>query len=186
MSLECSNNRSSLLYIEVWKIHWGLQAHQKESFEACWSPMIFCLIWVLSYEGSISNPFLVWGNISVGRAVILVLLQSTTKVVEKVVVQFVHFVLFQRSWKSKHLRSTKSISRPLIHFFTSLATLRQDKKRFQLWVLQLLMNFRFWRSCFWWDASDELASDDVITSEAPFFRRFKLPFCWFFCSLLFF
>ena len=66
----------------------------KESFEACWSPMIFCPIWLLSYEGSISNPFLVWGNISASRAVILVLLQSTTKVVEKVVVQFVHFSFF--------------------------------------------------------------------------------------------
>jgi len=66
----------------------------KESFEACWSPMIFCLIWVLSYERSISNQFLVWGNISPGRAVILVLLQSTTKVVEKVVVHFVQLSFF--------------------------------------------------------------------------------------------
>ena len=66
----------------------------KESFEACWSPMIFCLIWLLSYDGSISNTFLVWRNIYAGRAVILVLLQSTTKVVEKVVVQFVHLPFF--------------------------------------------------------------------------------------------
>jgi len=69
-------------------------AYIKESFEACWSPMIFCLIWILSYEGSISNPFLVWGNIFAGKAVILVLLQHTTKVVEKVVVQFVHLSLY--------------------------------------------------------------------------------------------
>ena len=95
-------------------------------------------------------------------------------------------VLFQRSWRSKHPRLSKIILRSLLHLFTSLATLRQDKKRFQLWVLQLLMNFSFWWSCFWWGASDELASDDVITSRALFFRRFKLPFCWFFCSLLFF
>ena len=101
-------------------------------------------------------------------------------------------VLFQCSWEKKHTELSIFILRPLLHSFTSLATLRQDKKRFQLWVLQLLMNFRFWRSCFWWGASDELASDDVITSGAlctsgaPFFRRFKLPFCWFFCSLLFF
>jgi len=66
----------------------------KDSFKACWSPMIFCLIWLLSYEGSISNPFPVWRNISAGRAVILVFLQSTTKVVEKVVVQFVHLSFF--------------------------------------------------------------------------------------------
>ena len=56
--------------------------------------MIFFPIWLLSYEGSISNAFLVWRNISAGRAVILVLLQSTTKVVEKVVVQFVHLSFF--------------------------------------------------------------------------------------------
>jgi len=50
--------------------------HNKESFETCWkSSMIFCLIWLLSYEGSISNAFLVWRNISAGRVVILVLLQ---------------------------------------------------------------------------------------------------------------
>ena len=66
----------------------------EESFETCWSPKIFCLIWLLSNEGSISNPCLVWGNISAGRAVILVLLQSTTKVVEKVVVQFLHLSFF--------------------------------------------------------------------------------------------
>ena len=66
----------------------------KESFEAFWSPMIFFLIWVLFYEGSISNPFLVWGNISAARAVILVLCQSTTKLAEKVVVHFVQLSFF--------------------------------------------------------------------------------------------
>jgi len=62
-------------------------------------------------------------------------------------------VLFQRSWNSKHLRFSKSISRPLIHFFMSLATLRQDKEipafkalsssapdELQLLVILLLMN----------------------------------------------
>jgi len=91
-----STRRSSLLYIVVWKRRWRICQHTctKESFEACWSSMIFCLIWLLSYEGSNSNPFLEWRNISAGRAVILVLLQSTTKVVEKVVVQFVHLSFF--------------------------------------------------------------------------------------------
>ena len=36
------------------------------------------------------------------------------------------FVLFQRSWWSKHPKLSNSISRSLLHFFTSLATLRQD------------------------------------------------------------
>ena len=98
----------------------------KESFEACWSPMIFCLIWVLSYEDSISNSFLVWGNISAGRAVILVLLQSTTKVVEKVVVHFVQFSFFNALERKKHTELSIFILRPLLHFYTSLATLRHD------------------------------------------------------------
>jgi len=37
------------------------------------STMIFCLIWLLSYEGSISNPLQVCRNIVAGVAVILVL-----------------------------------------------------------------------------------------------------------------
>jgi len=85
-----SNSKSSLLYIEMWKIHWKLPAHQKESFET-WSksPMIFCLIWLLSYEGSISNSFQVWRDTGGGIAVFLVLLQGQNWVVEIVVIQFV-------------------------------------------------------------------------------------------------
>jgi len=37
--------------------------------------MIFFLIWLLSYEGSISNAFLVGRNITAGIAIILVLMQ---------------------------------------------------------------------------------------------------------------
>jgi len=69
-------SKSSLIYIEVWKRRCELPAHQKTIF---WSfdqsPMIFCLIWLLSYEGSISNSFQVWRNIVAGVAVILVLWQ---------------------------------------------------------------------------------------------------------------
>jgi len=61
-------------------------------------------------------------------------------------------VPFQRSWKSKHLRPSKCISRPLLHFFMSLATLRQDKKRFQLEFF----------SSWWTSASDDLASDEAL------------------------
>jgi len=94
-------SRSSLLYIEVWKIRWKLSAHQKESFEA-WSksPMIFCLIWLLSYEGSISNSFQVWRDTGAGIAVFLVLLQGQNRVVEIVVVQFVQ-LSFVNSFQRK-------------------------------------------------------------------------------------
>jgi len=36
------------------------------------------------------------------------------------------FVPFQRSWRSKHPKLSIFILRPLLHSFTSLATLRQD------------------------------------------------------------
>ena len=87
--------RSSLLYIEVWKRRWRIASTHTQ--RVVWSLLItndLLLIWLLSYEGWISNPFLVWRNISANRAVILVLLQSTTKVVEKVVVQFVQLSFF--------------------------------------------------------------------------------------------
>jgi len=42
--------------------------------------MILCLIWLLSYEGSISNPFQVWRNTGEGIVVILVLLQRQNRV----------------------------------------------------------------------------------------------------------
>ena len=97
-SLEFSNSRSSLLYIEVWKIRWKLSAHQIESFRVVWSliksPTIFCLIWLLSYEGSISNISQVWRNTGAGIVVVLVLLQTQNRVVEVVVVHFVQLSFF--------------------------------------------------------------------------------------------
>ena len=61
-------------------------------------------------------------------------------------------VLFQRSWKSKHPRSSKSISRPLLHLFTSLATLDRIKRD---------SSFEFFSS--WWtSASGDLASDEAL------------------------
>jgi len=43
------------------------------------SPMICCLIWLLSYGGAISNPFPVWRNIVAGTAVVLVLTDIKTE-----------------------------------------------------------------------------------------------------------
>jgi len=42
-------------------------------FEVDQSPMVHCLIWLFSYERSISNAFHVCRNIVAGRAVILLL-----------------------------------------------------------------------------------------------------------------
>jgi len=66
------------------------------------SPMICCLIWLLFYEGSISNPFQVWRNTVAGTAVVLVLADIKNRVVEIVVVHFRTNVCFQRSAKNKH------------------------------------------------------------------------------------
>jgi len=41
--------------------------------------MICCLIWLFSYEGSISNPFPVWRNTVAGTAVVLVLADIKTE-----------------------------------------------------------------------------------------------------------
>jgi len=95
-------------------------------------------------------------------------------------------VLFQLSWKSKHLRSSKSISRPLIHFFMSLATLRQDKEtpafkalsssapdELQLLVILLLMR-RFWWTCFWW--RHHFRSTFLQTLQASFLLILLLSF----------
>ena len=41
-------------------------------------------------------------------------------------------VLFERSWENKHTKLSKFILRLLLYSFTSLATFRQDWKRFQL------------------------------------------------------
>jgi len=75
-----SNCRSSLLYIEVWKICCWLPAHQKKVvWSLIKSPIICCLIWLLSYEGSILNPFQVWRNTVIGTVVVLVLADTKTE-----------------------------------------------------------------------------------------------------------
>jgi len=89
----------SLLYIEVWKIRWKV-ANTIYSHLKLWlkSPMIFCLIWLLSYEGSISNAFLVWRNISTCIVVILVLLQRHEQSSGGSGCTIRTIVLCQRSW----------------------------------------------------------------------------------------
>jgi len=49
--------------------------------------------------------------------------------------------------------------------------------------LQLLVIFSLWWTCFWWHVITlrALCLQEQFSSDA-----FKLPFCWFLCSLLFF
>ena len=143
--------------------------------------MILCLIWLLSYEGSISNPFQVRRNAGADIAVVLVLLQTQNRVVEIVVVHFVQLSFFN------------SLQRISIQWLQS--SFEQHLKFFSLSTsddLQLLMTFRcfwwrqllvtsFWRECFWWRQLQ-----DHLSSEPLFFSCFKFPSCWFHCSDLFF
>ena len=88
-------SKQQVLYIEVWKIRWKLPAHQKrEVWSLIKSPMILCLIWILSYEWAISNSFQVWRNTGAGIVVVLVLLQTQNRVVEIMVVHFVQLSFF--------------------------------------------------------------------------------------------
>jgi len=61
--------------------------------------MILCLIWLLSYEGSISNPFQVWRNTIASTTVVLVL--ADTKTGDSGCTLRTK-VLFQRSTLNKH------------------------------------------------------------------------------------
>jgi len=156
--------------------------------------MIFCLIWLLSYEGSISNPFQVWRNIVSGIAFILVLYQRHKLSSGGSGCTLRTIVLCQRSLKNKHPMPSNSFELAVALLFWSsamLGVIKTFEQPLKLWFFHLLMIFSFWGCSFWWGASDELASD-VITSggldfRSTFFRCFKLPLlCWFHCSHLFF
>jgi len=180
---------SSLFYIEVWEIRWKLPAHQKESFEA-WSKslLIFCLIWLLSYEGSTSNEFLVWRNIAAGIAVILVLLQIHNQSSGDSGCTVRTIVLCQRSWENKHPMLSNPFKLVVASLFWSSVMLDEIKSFWSFNSLNLLMIFSSWRKT----ASGDVTSDEVflmtsslqehLTSESLFFICFKLPLCWFHSS----
>jgi len=88
---------------------------------------------------------------------------------------------------------------PLFHFYAILRRHWIHWTTFETLSLHLLMNFSLWWSSAYDElAYDELAYDDVITSWALCLQEhfwlqeqfssdaFKLPFCLFLCSLLFF
>ena len=103
---------------------------------------------------------------------------------DKVVVQFVQSTMstlfvslqanvFKSFWNDRCII-------PLV--FCQSNKFRSMKQLFNLQILQVYINFSFW----WNVASDETASDDVITSGALVFRgflaSFLLIFLLFFCS----
>ena len=114
-------SRSSLLYIEVWKIRWKIASTKKKSFEALikitndlLSDMVIVL-WRIN-----SNAFLVWRNISAGRVVILVLLQRHKQSNGGSGYTVRTDVLCQRSCENKHPMLSKQ---SLLHSFSLLQCL---------------------------------------------------------------
>ena len=120
--------------------------------------MIFCLIWLLSYEGSISNAFLVWRNISVGRAVILVFCRDTNRVVEEVVVQFVQ-LSFVNALDRTSIQCFQILSeRPLLHSFSLMQCWTRLNPLNNLWSFKSLI--------FWWTStSGDIASDEMLLTN---------------------
>jgi len=95
-----SFSKSSLLYIEVWKRRcWIASTSKRVVWSLIKSPMILCLIWLLSYEDQFQIHSKSGGHTGAGIVVVLVLLQTHIRVVEIVVVHFVQlsfFIVLQR------------------------------------------------------------------------------------------
>jgi len=121
MSLEYPNNKSSLLYIEVWKIRWNLPAHQNRVvWSLIKSPMIICLIWLLFYEGSFSNSLQVWSNIVADTAVVLVLADIKQSSGDNGCILRTK-VIFQRSQLNKHPMPSNPFELAVVLFSQSSA-----------------------------------------------------------------
>jgi len=88
--------------------------------------MIFCLIWLLFYEGSISNPFQVCRNIVAGATFILVLQQRQKLSSGDSGCTLRTIVLCQRSSKNKHPMPSNSFELAVASLFWSSAMLRRD------------------------------------------------------------
>jgi len=108
------------LYRGVRETLWISSASKRVVWSFVQSPMIFCLIWLLSYEGSISNSFQVWRDSGADVAVFLVLLQGQNRVVEIVVVQFVQ-LSFVNALERTSIQCFQILSnRRLLHSFSLL------------------------------------------------------------------
>jgi len=84
-----------------------------------------------------------------------------------------------------------------------LGVIKSFEQPLKFQFFQLLMIFSSWwssyaltKNCFWYVASDEVllmnlllmmtsSLQEHLSSKPLFFRYFKLPSCWFHCSLLF-
>jgi len=88
--------------------------------------MIFFLIWLLSYDGSISNPFQVWRNTGAGIAIILVLLQRQNIVSGDRGCTIRTIVLFQLSSTNKLPMTSNPLELVVVSFFWSSAMIWRD------------------------------------------------------------
>ena len=90
------------------------------------SPMIFCLIWLLSYEGSISNSFQVWRNTGADIVVILVLLQRQNRASGDRGCTIRTIILFQLSWTNEFPMTSNLLELAVASSFYSSAMIWRD------------------------------------------------------------
>ena len=108
--------------------------------------------------------------------------RDTNWVVEVVVVHFVqlYFANGLQRISIQCLQIHFSLAVALLFWYSAmLHVIKTFEQLLKLWFFHLLIIFSSWWFSFWWGASDELASDDVITSGAldfrsTFFRCVKL------------
>jgi len=158
--------KSSLLYIEVLNERWVASTSKKSRFEALINHQ-----WFITRYGycPMKDQFQMHSMYeeTLLEAELLSLSCSRDKlcVVEVVVVHFVQLYFLNAWQRNKQWMRLNPFELVIVTLFHSFAILRRHWihwTTFESLSLHLLMNFSFW----WYSASDELASDDVITSEA--------------------
>jgi len=124
----CSPTRRSwLLYIEVWKRCWRIASTHTQ--RVVWSllitndllPDMVIVLWRINFK---TIPFMKEHFCRQSCYPCLVAKHDQSSGEGGCTVRTI--VLFQRSWENKDSELSNFILRPLLHFFTSLATLRQD------------------------------------------------------------
>ena len=162
----CPTSKSSLLYIDVWKIRWKIASTHKKSRLKLVDNHQWSFAWYgyCPMKDQFQMHSLYEGTFLQAELLSLSCCRDTNRVVEKVVVQFVQLSFVNALDRTSIQCFQISSQRSLLHSFSLLKCLGMIKSNSQLLKLQVfhfLMNSSFWWSYFWWGASN-----DVITSGA--------------------
>jgi len=201
----CSFFKSSLLYIEVWEERYEFASTSKKSR----LKLLINHQWFIAWYGycPMKDQFemqsMYEGTLLQAELVSLSYSRDKLCVVEVVVVHFVQLYFVNALQKNKHpmpLNPFELVVALLFHSFVMLRRHWIHWTAFEALSLHLLMNYSFW----WFSASDEhqllmnsllmtrhyfrstLSSGALWLQEQFSSDVFKLPFCLFLCSLLFF